>query len=80
MFQVCEKLGEIVSHVSPKISFCCSLTVFSLQPSDETMQIMLDAYQHKSKAGTKMKKCCSNCASDKGDCLKEKDNDQVCGH
>lgn len=77
MAKVCEKLSHIVAHVSPKVAFCCALTRFALQPSEETLKAMCDSYHRKTTAGNSSKsQCCSNCASDQGHCLKEADQEK----
>ena len=77
---MCDKLAHIVSHVSPKIAFCCALTAFAMQPTELSLQKVRDTYQRKSQAGMLTKphlQCCSNCASDQGECMKNDDSDKA---
>ncbi|XP_070193168.1 pneumococcal serine-rich repeat protein-like [Littorina saxatilis] len=78
MAQVCNKLALIVSHAAPKVSFCCALTAFAMMPSEQSLQAVREAYQRKNQAGVSSKsQCCSNCASDQGQCLKNDDDDKA---
>ena len=67
-----------MSHVSPKIAFCCALTSFTLLPSEQSLQAVKSSYARKSRAGSLTKsKCCSNCATDQGSCLKNDSSDKA---
>ncbi|XP_076469471.1 uncharacterized protein LOC143299863 [Babylonia areolata] len=70
MAQVCEKISHIVAHVSPKVSYCCALTAFSMVPTEQSLQAVRTAHQRRSQRDVSGKaQCCSNCAADKGQCL-----------
>ena len=77
MCQVLGKLAHIVSHVSPRASFCCYLTAFVLVPTERSLQSVRDAYHRKLQASASGSAgCCSNCASNTGSCLKRHHKDE----